>query len=55
MAMVKHSRDKKKINKGRFERERLRIDGGQKGLAVVMGWPCRNKRVLFNFLSSGTF
>jgi hypothetical protein len=52
--VVKHSRDKK-INKGCFERVRLCIEGGQKGLAVVTGWPCQNKRVLFNFLSSGTF
>jgi hypothetical protein len=41
--VMKHSRDKK-INKECFERERLRIDGGQKGVVVVTGWPCRNKR-----------
>jgi hypothetical protein len=52
--VVKHYRDKK-ISKGCFERVRLRIEGGQKGLAVVTGCSCRNKRVLFNVLSSGTF
>jgi hypothetical protein len=46
--VVKHSRDKK-INKGCFERERLRVDGGQKGLAVVTGYPCRNKSDFVQF------
>jgi hypothetical protein len=45
----------KKINKGCFERVRLRVEGGLKGLAVVTVCPCLNKRVFFSFLSSGTF
>jgi hypothetical protein len=52
--MVKHSRDKK-INMGCFERERLRNDGGQKGLVVVTGWPFEIKGFFSNFLCSGTF
>jgi hypothetical protein len=52
--VVKHNTDRK-INKGCFERERLRIEGGQKGIAVVTVCPLRNKRVLFNVLSRRTF
>ena len=40
---------------GCFERVRLRIAGGLKGLAVVTVCPCRNKGVLLKFLNSGNF
>ena len=41
--------------KGCFERARLRVAGGQKGLAVVTVCPRRNKGGLFSFLNSGNF
>ena len=51
--MVRHSRDTKL--KGCFERVRLRVAEGQKGLAVFAVCPRRNEGGLFRFLNSGNF